>query len=427
VTLKLQRRSWLHEHASAPITAAYVAVALVLGAEGSSVGARVFGASAVSSVSSGSATAILASIASGTMALTAIVFSLVLVALQVGGSAYSPRIVDLLSRNTFLGHALGIFTGTFMYALLAIRTVDMAGAEGVDISVIAVAVLWLLASIVMLTLLLPQVRTLSIAVVLPTLHRAAAKATERVYRPGAAGSMQAMPPDLPVTGELLHRGEPCYLVGFDVRRLTRVAAAANAVVVLRAAIGDAIIAGDRIAVVLGASKPIAEAQLRRVLWLQPQRTLENDPAYCIRLLVDIAIRALSPAVNDPTTAVSVLHELDGLLRRLGRTDLEDNIVLDERGVVRIIRAVSTWDDLVALALTEIHQYGRDSFQVQRRLAAMLHDLPALLPPSRRPAIERFRRWQTDSQSDVLHAAAGWTDAFAFDRQGLGHEVPATHH
>jgi uncharacterized membrane protein len=229
-------------------------------------------------------------------------------------------------------------------------------------------------------------------------------------------------PNLPMSGELTHRGPPRYLVGFDVARLVRYAADADAVIVLPTAIGDAVIAGDRLAVVLGASKRIDEAALRAALWLEPQRTLDNDPAYSIRLLVDIAIRALSPAINDPTTAVSVLDELDGILRLLGGSALEDNVVLDERGVVRLIRAVSSWDDLVALALTEIHQYGRESFQVQRRLGAMLHDLAKLLPPQRHAALDRFARWRSASQSDVLHAATGWMDAFAVDRQGLGHEV-----
>lgn len=92
-------------------------------------------------------------------------------------------------------------------------------------------------------------------------------------------------------------------------------------------------------------------------------------------------------------------------------------------MVRLIRAVPSWDDLVAVALTEIHQYGSESFQVQRRLGAMLHDLAKLVPPNRRMALDRFARWRTDSESEVLHAATGWMDAFAFDRQGLGHEVP----
>ncbi len=422
--LQLHRRSWLRDHANAPITAAYVVVALLLGAQGETIGARLLGTH-IAPMSSASATAILSAIASGTMALTAIVFSLVLVALQVGGSAYSPRVVDILNRNTFLGHALGVFTGTFLYALLAIRTVDLRGGSGVNVSVIIVAMIWLVASVTALTLLLPQVRTLAIAVVLPALHEDAVVAATRVYRPLDRDARHTVEtaPNLPVSGELKHRGPPRYFVGFDVRRLVRCASEADAVIALPAAIGDAVIAGDRLAIVLGASKPVDEATLRAALWLEPQRTLDNDPAYSIRLLVDIAIRALSPAVNDPTTAVSVLDELDGVLRLLGGSALEDNVVLDERGVVRLVRAVSSWDDLVALALTEIHQYGRESFQVQRRLAAMLHDLVKLSPPERHAALDRFARWRSDSQSDVLNGATGWMDAFAVDRQGLGHEVP----
>jgi uncharacterized membrane protein len=427
VMLHLHERSWLRDHANAPITAVYVVVALVLGSQGGAVGARLIGSS-IASISSGSAIAILGATASGTMALTAIVFSLVLVALQVGGSAYSPRVVDILNRNTFLGHALGVFTGTFLYALLAIRTVDLGGDEGVNLSVIVVALIWVVASVVVLTLLLPQVRTLAIAVVLPALHQDAAVATARVYQRldhDASRLAHTAPTNLVVTSELRHRGPPRYLVGFDVGRLVRCAAAADAVIVLPAAIGDAVIAGDQLAAVHGASKPINEVQLRSALWLEPQRTLDNDPAYSIRLLVDIAIRALSPAINDPTTAVSVLDEIDGVLRLLGGSALEDNVVFDEHGVVRIVRAVPSWDDFVALALTEIHQYGRDSFQVQRRLSAMLHDLAKLLPRSRRPALEQFARWRTDSQSEVLHAATSWVDAFAVDRQGLGHEILAS--
>src|SRR5262245_52140490 len=152
--LHFHHRSTFQDRATALITAAYVAFAFLLGSQGGHVGARILGQATVSSVAPTSAITILAAVASGTMALTGIVFALVLVAFQVGGTAYSPRVVDILNaRNRFLGHALGIFTGTFVYALLAIRTVDIAGSPGVNISVIAVSLAWLVASIVVLALL----------------------------------------------------------------------------------------------------------------------------------------------------------------------------------------------------------------------------------------------------------------------------------
>jgi uncharacterized membrane protein len=419
-------RGWLREHAMASIAAAYVVGALLLGAKGASLGARLLG-NIASAMSSASAVAILAAIASGMMALTAIVFSLVFSAMQISGASYSPRLVRVLGRRRMLGHALGLFTGTFLYALLAIRTVDLAGRSGTNLSVVIVALLWLLASVAALVLLIPHLRSLSIEDVLTTLYGHAADAAARVYAPaphGAPAAAQAPAPDLPVTSVVLHAGRPLYLVGLDVRHLMRCAADAGAVVVVPPAIGDAVIAGDRLAVVLGASRPVAEARLRDGFWLGPDRTIDNDPCFAIRLLVDVAIRALSPAVNDPTTAVSVLDELDGLLRLLGQRRLEDHRMTDDHGVVRLVCAAPSWDDVVVLALTEIHQYGRDSFQVQRRLAALLRDVSEVLPAHRRAAIDRFARWRAASRSEVLHAAEAWADASACDRQGLGHPLPA---
>jgi len=417
---ELIRRSWLREHAVIPIVAIYLLAAIVLGVVGARAGALLGGV--VSPISSASAIAILSAIASGMMALTAIVFSLALVAIQFAGTAYSPRL-GFLGRTPFFAHTLGLFTGTFVNALLAIRTVDLAGSPGINVSVVVIAMLWLLASIVVLVLFIPQLRGLLISDVLMTLYDRGAAAAVRVYEhaaPDVEAAIPAPPPNLPVTSIVRHVGRPSYLVGLDLPRLARYGVDAGAVVVISPAIGDAVVAGDRLAIVLGASRPLAEARLRDAFWLAPERSLLNDPAYAIRLIVDVAIRALSPAVNDPTTAVTALDELDGLLRLLAERQLEADQLADQHGVIRVIRAVPSWDDLVTLALTEIQQYGRDSFQVQRRLATLLSDLFELLPTHRRPVIERFARWRATSASKELLAAEAWAAASACDRQGLGH-------
>ena len=388
------RPSWLAAHAGAPITLVYIGAAVLLAAYDDALGRLVGGA--VSPMSSASAVAILSAVAAGMMALTAIVFSLIVVAVQHASTAYSPRLIRVLSLRV-VAHALGIFTGTFLYALLAIRTVDRTGSAGITASSVGIALLWLLASIGMMIRLLPQIRGLTITDVLVTLHRRACAAAVRVYPPhGVAIEARA---EGPVAHTILHEGRPMALVGLDVDRLVRAAAAADAVVVIPLAIGDPVIVGEPIARVHGGAR-LSERSLRHAIWLGDDRDLDNDPGYAIRLLVDIAIRALSPAVNDPTTAVSVLDELDGILRVLGRRDLEANVASDPRGVVRLVRAVSSWDDLVALALTEIHQYGRESIQVERRLAALLRNLPGVLPPHRRSAIERFGRWRAQSWSST---------------------------
>jgi len=100
-------------------------------------------------------------------------------------------------------------------------------------------------------------------------------------------------------------------------------------------------------------------------------TFEQDPKYAIRLLVDIAIKALSPAINDPATAVRAIDQIEDLLYRLGMRDLDAGYARDANGVLRVIFPMPTWEDYLRLSFDEIRQYGASSVQVMRRLRAAL--------------------------------------------------------
>src|SRR4029077_4464554 len=108
---------------------------------------------------------------------------------------------------------------------------------------------------------------------------------------------------------------------------------------------------------------LAQQALMRAVHLTTIRTFEQDPKYAIRLLVDIAIRALSPAINDPTTAVQALDQIEDLLRRLGRRQLDAGYARDATGSIRVIFPVPTWQDYLALSFDEIRQFGATSVQV----------------------------------------------------------------
>ena len=110
--------------------------------------------------------------------------------------------------------------------------------------------------------------------------------------------------------------------------------------------------------------------------------MEQDPAFPFRIIVDVATKALSPAINDPTTAVLALDQIHHLLRDVGRRHLDDERVRDASGAVRLIYRTPGWDDFVHLAITEIRQFGGGSIQVARRLRAMLDNLIQVLPPAR---------------------------------------------
>jgi uncharacterized membrane protein len=158
--------------------------------------------------------------------------------------------------------------------------------------------------------------------------------------------------------------------------------------------------------------------------LAGRRTFDQDPRYAIRLLVDIAIRALSPAINDPTTAVQALDHIEDLLRRLGQRQLEAGYVRDGDGSVRVVFPVPAWQDYLDLSFREIRHYGEDSIQVMRRLRAALAGLSeTITAPERRAAVLRYRAEldQTIGRGDFDELDR--LSAMVEDRQGLGFGRP----
>lgn len=171
--------------------------------------------------------------------------------------------------------------------------------------------------------------------------------------------------------------------------------------------------------IFGGTGLIPEASLRKAVELGGERTFEQDPKYAIRLLVDIAIKALSPAINDPTTAVQALDQIEDLLIRLGRRRLEVGAFRDAQGKLRLLVTFPSWEDFLRLAFDEIRFYGATSMQVMRRMKALVSDLMAVLPEERRPAL---RHWQERLQSTIEWAFSDNEDkleASTEDRQGLG--------
>ena len=150
------------------------------------------------------------------------------------------------------------------------------------------------------------------------------------------------------------------------------------------------------------------------------RTFEQDPKYAIRLLVDIAIKALSPAINDPTTAVQALDQIEDLLLRLGRHDMDSGYASDAKGMPRLVFPMPTWEDYLALAFDEIRQYGTGSVQVMRRLRAALIALSESLTDADRAGV--VRNYLKHLDLAIAHSpldAQDQTVARETDRQGLG--------
>jgi uncharacterized membrane protein len=162
----------------------------------------------------------------------------------------------------------------------------------------------------------------------------------------------------------------------------------GAVVALVPRVGDFVATGDTLFKICGSCEQVNEGMLRDAVAFGRERTLEQDATFAFRVIVDIAIKALSKAINDPTTAVLAIDQLHRLLRMVGRRHLHDDRITDAGGQLRVVSPTPDWEDFVELSCSEIRLYGAENFQVARRLRAMILDLLGTLPEWRRPALRR---------------------------------------
>jgi uncharacterized membrane protein len=174
----------------------------------------------------------------------------------------------------------------------------------------------------------------------------------------------------------------------DVRRLA--GAAGGAVIVLRARIGDTLQDGAVVAGLHGGDA--SDAAVLAGLVTGPERTFGQDPLFAFRLLADIGLRALSPAVNDPATAVQVLDTIQSLLVPLASRDLDVAEIADDAGAVKVVLALPSWDDYLRIALEDLIESGSRSPMVLLRARALLAGLVDAAPPQRRsPVTWRLHR------------------------------------
>lgn len=378
-----------------------------------------------SSINAAAATAIFSSVASGMLALTGIVFSLAFVMMQFNATAYSPRLVLWLSRDPFVFHAIGVFTATFIYALAALAWVDRDGSGRVPLFTAWLVVLLVIASVMMLARLVQRLALLKISNVLAYVGRTGRTVITEMYpllsaEPGPAEPGAQVKPMLPpVRQTLCHFGAPKVIGAFDLAALVHLASQADAMIELVESVGEPAMDGAPLLHVRGGQAPIPGTSLRKAIFLGPERTFEQDPKYAIRLLVDIAIKALSPAVNDPTTAVQSLDYIEDLLRCLGNRRLQAGRLYDVAGALRVTFPCPRWQDFVTLALEEIRYYGASSIQVMRRMRALLRDVIPDLPPERQAALRVYLDRIDHSVNRGFALLDDRRSASMEDRQGLG--------
>ena len=220
-----------------------------------------------------------------------------------------------------------------------------------------------------------------------------------------------------------HDGASEIVVAVDLATLVREARWVDGVVEFVPLVGDFVATGQPLFMLYGGAADLSDQLLRTTVAFGPERTMEQDPMFSFRILVDIALKALSPAINDPTTAVLAIDQIHRLLRVVGGRSLRGEGIPDQQGRLRVIHRTPNWEDFVQVSCHEIRAAGAAQMQVARRLRAILDNLTNSLPAHRHPALNEQRQ-RLDQAIAVSYAVPGdLALAREPDPQGLGGSRP----
>lgn len=292
-----------------------------------------------------SARGLLSTIATAMISVTGLVFSITMVVLQLASSQFTPRILSTFLANRISQVTLGIFAATFVFALNVLRVVRSGERQFVPQMSVTAAFLLVIASIVMFIAFIDHITSsVQVSQVISRLGDSTMKVVDRNYVDTAAPTH----PRPTGPGEAVRlRDKHGRVTAVDLRALVELARELDGTLVLLARPGDSITAGQELARwhARGDRGRPDDKQICSHVWLQTDRTLDFDPAFGLRQLVDISSRALSPGLNDPTTAVECLDEIH---RRQAPTvrerlvalldDLDSCALPQHRDVLRTLRA-----------------------------------------------------------------------------------------
>ena len=340
-----------------------------------------------------SARSVLSTIAGAMISVTGLVFSITIVVLQLASSQFSPRVLATFLQDRLTQHTLGVFAASFLFALTVLRSIDDNGSSEVAVPQLAVTLsfVFVLGAVAMFLAFIHHI-TQSISVA--TVIKRVGDETRQLLKSSETrrGRLPDTTPDLPqLEGQtVLTAPRSGYLDRLDPDLLCRTAGQHGVRLEVLHPLGTFVAEGAPVVLVHGASAAPWVEGVWSGLTIQRERTMEQDVTFGIRRLVDIAERALSPGVNDPTTAVQAVDELHDLLRRIVAQTTVVGIYADQDGVPRLLTSEHTFGDLLDLAVDEIALYGRDGLQIPARLDRMLTDLEVAATPAHRDAVRAKR-------------------------------------
>jgi uncharacterized membrane protein len=367
-----------------------------------------------------SAYVVLQAIATLTLSFLVFTFASLLVAIQVSSAQLTPRIIaTALLRDNVIRFSAGLFIYTLLFAVGAQARMETE----VDHLVLLVAVIsgWF-CILTFLFLVDYASRLLRPVAIIWKVGRSGLKVIEAIYPLPTRAERELEPfaaPDGAPAQIVLHRGTSGIVLAVNVDALVAQAQRVSCVLELAPQVGDFVAVGEPLLLVHGGSEPLDERTLIGNVAIGPERTIEQDPTFALRVIVDIASKALSKAINDPTTAVLAIDQLHRLLRAVGKRHLRSEQILDAAGQPRVMIRTPNWEDFVHLSCREIRLYGAENPQIARRMRAMLENLIQTLPSHRHPALLEELALLDRTVERLYPLAEDATLARVADSQGLG--------
>ncbi|CDM61199.1 MULTISPECIES: DUF2254 domain-containing protein [Rhizobium] len=363
------------------------------------------------------------------LALSFIVFTFgsLLVAIQIASGQLTPRIIaTTLLRDNVIRFTVGLFIFTLLFAIGVISRVNTSAPSFIVWFSGILGVASLAAFLYFIDYSARLLRPVSI------IHRVAEQGFEvlnLVYPAPLAKHEEGSPPHHRL-GEpariVAHLASSAIILAVDVKALTARAQRADGIIELSARIGDFVSQRQPLFRLHGGAAAVPDHDLRRTVAFGRERTIEQDPTFAFRVIVDIASKALSKAINDPTTAVLAIDQLHRLLRSVGRRQLGNEYIRDAEGCLRVVLPTPDWEDFVQLTCREIRIYGTENLQIARRLRAMIENLDAVLPETRKPALRLERDLLDRMIEKVYLLPEDAALARIADTQGLGGSAEKQH-
>jgi uncharacterized membrane protein len=331
------------------------------------------------------ARSLLSAIAGAMISVTGLVFSITIVTLQLASSQFTPRVLGTFLESRIVQTTLGVFTGSFLYALAVLRAVR--GGESVVVPHLSVtaSLLYVIAAVAMFLVFIHHVtESIRVTAVMRQVRLSTLRAVHRMTEEGGPPAPGWSPRPGTPWAELWMDERTGYVTVLGADGLASFAAEHDIVVELDVAPGDFLAPDQPIGRVWGAESASGETRdaVAQALRVADERDTYHDTAFGLRQLMDIAERALSPGVNDPTTALQAMNECYVVLRLMAQRRDPSPYVQSE-GEVRVVYRPQRYAGILEGVVDELLHHGADSLRTVPRLREVLEDLEAVARPEHR--------------------------------------------